>query len=173
MAERERVAPDHGLNKSLAKLANPGLLLAATKRSGESNVMTIGWGVVGIIWGKPIFTVLVRPSRYTIEFIKDSGAFTVNVPTDGMRRWVTVCGTRSGRDLDKFGEFDISTSPASTVPSIAIDDCPMVYECKIVHANHVIPANLDTEIEAGSYGGQDYHEMFYGEILGAFATPDY
>ncbi|GAG03898.1 unnamed protein product, partial [marine sediment metagenome] len=95
--ERVRVDYDHRLSKTLALLANPGLLLASTKRSGASNVMTIGWGSVGIIWGKPLFVVLVRPSRYTYGFIHDSGVFTVNVPTEEMREWVNLCGTRSGR----------------------------------------------------------------------------
>lgn len=171
--KRERIPHDHQLNKTLALMANPGLLLASTKRSGQSNVMTIGWGTVGIIWGKPIFIVLVRPSRYTYEFIEDSGAFTVNVPTEAMRRWVSVCGSRSGRDIDKFAAYDMGTTPGQTVPAITIDACPMVYECKVVHVNDLVPENLAAEIEAGSYGGADYHRLYYGEILGAYAAESY
>ena len=66
--ERSSVSYDYKLNKTLALLANPGLLLAATKRSGKSNVMTIGWGTVGIIWGKPIFTVLAFHLRVHRRF---------------------------------------------------------------------------------------------------------
>ena len=91
------------------RLDDGGLLLAATKRSGESNVMTIGWGTVGVVWGLPMFTVLVRPSRFTYQFIEDAGEFTVNVPSPDMRAFVDFCGTRSGRDVNKFAEFDTAS----------------------------------------------------------------
>ena len=171
--ERLQVAYDHRLTKTLGLLTNPGLLLASTKRSGESNVMTIGWASIGIVWAKPVFVVMVRPSRYTYEFIEDSGLFTVNVPAPELRTWVGVCGTRSGRELDKFAEYGITTTKGSLVACTTIDACPMVYECRVVHQNDVLPANLDPTIEARSYGGSDYHRLFYGEIVGAFAAESY
>lgn len=171
--ERRRVLYTHKLDKTLSLLSNPGLLLAATKRSGESNVMTIGWGTVGIIWGRPCFVVLVRPSRYTYEFIEDSGLFTVNVPTEELRKWVGVCGSRSGRQVDKFGAYGMTTSPGQFVQAVTIDACPMVYECRVVHHNDVIPAHLERGIEIASYGGSDYHRLYYGEILGAFVAQTY
>jgi flavin reductase (DIM6/NTAB) family NADH-FMN oxidoreductase RutF len=171
--ERKPVSFDDRLSKTLALLRNPGLLLASTKRSGDSNVMTIGWGTVGIIWGRPTFVVLVRPSRYTYEFIEDSGAFTVNVPTEDMRQWVSVCGTRSGRNLDKFAAYNMTVSPGQVVDAVTIDAAPMVYECKVVHSNDVVPANLSSEVEARSYGGHDYHRVYFGEILGAYAADTY
>jgi len=171
--ERIPVAYDYQLNKTLARLTNPGLLLAATKPSGQSNVMTIGWGTVGIIWGRPIFIVLVRPSRYTYEFIEDSGAFTVNVPTEEMRPWVGFCGSRSGREVDKFAAYQMTISQGQQVAAVTIDACPMVYECKVVHHNDVIPAHLDREVELGAYKGSNYHRLYYGQILGAYAAQDY
>ena len=71
--ERHEVPFTYQYERTMELLARPGLLLAATKRSGASNVMTIGWGTLGIIWGRKIFVVLVRPSRYTYQFIEDSG----------------------------------------------------------------------------------------------------
>ncbi len=171
--ERVPVPYDYQLNKTLARLANPGLLLAATKPNGASNVMTIGWGTVGIIWGRPIFIVLVRPSRYTYEFIEASGAFTVNVPSEDLRQWVGFCGSHSGRDVDKFAAFKITTTPGQRVAAVTIDPCPMVYECKVVHHNDVIPAHLDPEVELGAYKGSNYHRLYYGQILGTYAAQDY
>ena len=171
--QRKSVAYDHKLNKTLAVLSDPGLLLASTKRSGGSNVMTIGWGTVGIIWGKPIFVVLVRPSRYTYQFIEDSKTFTVNVPAEEMREWVAVCGSLSGRDMDKFAEYDMAFTAGQTVGAVTIDACPMVYECRVVHHNDVIPPHLSPEIEASYYGGANYHRVYFGEILGAYADASY
>ncbi|NLG28615.1 MAG: flavin reductase family protein [Chloroflexi bacterium] len=171
--KRISVPFDHRLTKTLALLQDPGLLLAAAKRSGEANAMAIGWATVGIIWGKPIFVAMVRPSRYTYEFIEDSKAFTVNVPSSDQRKWVEVCGTNSGRDMDKFGELHIAVSPALTVNSITLDACPMVYECRVLHYNDIVPTQLDAETDSSAYQGSNYHRLYYGEILGAFASEDY
>jgi len=170
---RQKVGFDYGLNKMLAKLAHPGLLLASTRATGESNAMTIGWGSIGIMWGLPIYTVLVRPSRYTYELIEDSGEFTVNVPSEDMRRWVMVCGTKSGRDVDKIGGYDVAVSPGNDVQTITIDESPLVYECRVVHHNDVIPAQLAPEIDVSAYSSGDYHRLYYGQILGTYADPSW
>ena len=161
------------LDHTLEVLARPGLLLTATKSTGESNVMTIGWGSVGIVWGKPVFTVLVRPSRYTYQFIEESGEFAVNVPTIDMARYVMIAGTRSGRDGDKIRGYGMTATPGETVGAVTLDASPMVYECKVVHHNDVIPANLSAEIEGRAYRGKDYHRLYFGEITGAFAFTNY
>ena len=54
--------------------------LLTTKADGQVNTMTIGWGQIGVIWSKPVFTVLVRESRHTKGLLDKSGEFTVNVP---------------------------------------------------------------------------------------------
>ena len=165
---RVQVPYDHKLDETLALLRNPGLLLASTKADGKSNVMTIGWGTVGVIWGLDIFVVMVRPSRYTYEFIEESGVFTVNVPSPELREFCRIAGSRSGRDMDKFAEFKLSTTPGRNVPAVTIDACPLAYECQVVHHNDVIPANLSPDVEAKSYRGHDYHRIYYGQIMGVW-----
>jgi flavin reductase (DIM6/NTAB) family NADH-FMN oxidoreductase RutF len=171
--QRESVPYDHQLNKVLSTLPNPGLLLAATNKAGRSNAMVVGWGTIGIIWGEPMFMALVRPSRFTYALIDETGEFTVNVPTPEMRRWVGICGSRSGRDMDKFGEFGMTVTPGQHVSAVTIDACPMVYECRSLYHNDLIPANLQAAAETRFYGGQDYHRLFFGQILGTYAAPDY
>ena len=61
-----------------------GLLLGSYDSVGKANIMTIGWGAVGSVWGLPMWVVLVRPSRYTYHCIEHSKSFTVNVPTAAM-----------------------------------------------------------------------------------------
>jgi flavin reductase (DIM6/NTAB) family NADH-FMN oxidoreductase RutF len=116
---------------------------------------------------------MVRPSRYTYEFIEETGVFCVNVPSEAMSDWVMVCGTRSGRDLDKFGDYDMGTTPGEHVDAPVIDDCPMVYECRVVHTNDLVPATLDPQYDSQSYPEGDYHRFYYGEILGAYASENY
>ena len=168
--ERKPVAFNYNLTEMTTLLNDPGFLLVSTNKNGVSNVMTISWGMIGIIWGRPIFQVLVRPSRYTYQFIEDSKVFTVNVPPPEYKRIVALCGSRSGRDIDKFKEYQIAVSPAHTVPSVTIDACPVVWECRVVHYNDVIPGQLDSAVEADCYGGTNYHRIYFGEIKGTYAA---
>ena len=161
----------HSLPDVLAALRNPGLLLAATRPTGESNAMIIGWGSVGVLWGRPAWTVMVRPSRYTYEFIEESGVFTVNVPpAQGLEEFVRVCGTQSGRDVDKFGLFQVAASMGETVPAVTIDACPLVYECRVLHHVDLVPTHLDPAVDARAYPQGDYHRFYHAEITGVFAN---
>ena len=166
MAPRE-VPYTYQLDRTLEMLASGGLLLASTREDGASNVMTIGWASVGVIWGVPVMVVLVRPSRYTYRFIEASRLFTVNVPTQAMRPYVNICGTKSGRDVDKLAGVPISMG--QRVDAVVLKECPLVYECKVVHTNDVIPENLVPDVERRAYAHGDYHRLFYGQIVGTFA----
>jgi len=160
------------LQETLALLADPGLLLVAAGKDGPPNAMTIGWGTVGVIWGKRIFTVLVRPSRYSYKLMEQSDSFTVCVPSEAQYDAVDFCGTRSGRDYDKFQECGLEVLPSLRVSAPGIAGCPVVYECQVVHTNEVIPANLAAEVRASAYAAGDFHRIYYGEILAVRALPD-
>lgn len=144
-----------------------GLLLVSGDAK-NSNVMAIGWGTAGIIWGKPIFIVLVRPSRYTFGFIEKQGEFTVNVPGLDMEEIVTFCGTASGRNCNKFKEKNLTLLSAKKVASPIIKQCKIFYECRVVHRNNVISAELAPDLPSEFYPEGDYHRVYFGEILAVY-----
>ena len=77
-------------------------ILLTTKADDKVNTMTIGWGTVGVVWGKPVFQVLVRESRHTKQMLEANGEFTVNVPMGSIDgKILGYCGTKSGREMDK------------------------------------------------------------------------
>ena len=153
-------------------LTSDGLLLGAYDAQGKPNVMTIGWAAAGSIWGMPMWTVLVRPSRYTYGCIERGACFTVNVPTKAMRETCLLCGTKSGRDVDKFAECGLTAENAETVHAPLVAECPVVYECSVVHAHDVLPDALADEIRRDAYPQGDFHRVYYGRILAAAAEPD-
>lgn len=160
------------VSEMLDVLGSPGLLLVSADAAGKPNAMTIGWGTIGIIWGKPIYCVLVRPSRFTFSLIEETNDFTVNVPYRDMGDIVEYCGTVSGRDYDKFVEKGLTATPGRRVKSPIIEECAIHYECKVVHKNKVIPAELTQEIRDKSYPGGDFHTVYFGEIVAAYADGD-
>ena len=153
-------------------LTSRGLLLGSYDAKGKPNLMTIGWGTLGSIWSKPIWIVLVRPSRYTYECIEHSGGFTVNVPPKSMAGVCETCGTRSGRSTDKFAACGLTAEKAITVNAPTVAECPIVYECEVVHTSDVLEPRLSREIIASAYKGGDFHSVYWGEILAARIARD-
>ena len=140
------------------------------KDKDKLNTMTIGWGNVGVVWGLPIFTVLVRHSRYTHEIIENTDQFTVSVPFGNkMKRETDYCGTKSGRDLNKFEELDLELIEGIKLDTPFIKGNDVHYECEIVYKQDMDPDLLiNDEIKEKYYPQGDYHTIYYGKIIGAY-----
>jgi flavin reductase (DIM6/NTAB) family NADH-FMN oxidoreductase RutF len=171
MAKTEAGALDYA-PQTLAALSNPGLLLVSIDAHGRPNVMTIGWGALGIFWRRPIFIAPVRHSRYTYGCIEHTGDFTVNVLPRELARLAEFCGSRSGRDCDKFAEAPLTAAGALRVKSPIIQECVLHYECKVVHRNDLAPEAMDEGMLDALYGSGDYHRFFFGEIVALRAEDD-
>jgi flavin reductase (DIM6/NTAB) family NADH-FMN oxidoreductase RutF len=169
---KERIEYTEFFREVMEVLSSRGLLLGTYDAAGKPNIMTIGWGTVGHVWGKPVWVVLVRPSRHTFEGIEKSGCFTVNVPPPGRAPACELAGTRSGRDLDKFEALGLAVERTLVVKAPAVTQCPIIYECKVVHANDIDPQRLTRDILQSAYPAGDFHRVYWGEIVAARAEKD-
>jgi flavin reductase (DIM6/NTAB) family NADH-FMN oxidoreductase RutF len=146
-------------------LEGGGLLLTSVGSDGQNNVMTIGWGLVGRLWSKPVFMVAVRPTRHTFKLLEETNEFTVNVPSDDMDETVAYCGKVSGRDHDKIQERGLTLLSGKNVVSSMIESCVAHYECKVIGKSMVVPELLSSDVLGTSYTSGDYHTLYYGLIL--------
>lgn len=151
---------------------DPGLLLVSVDSAGKPNAMAIGWGAVGPIWNMPTFTAIVRPSRYTHGLIKKTMNFTVNVPGRGLDRAVSLCGTKSGRDVDKFAKAHLTPVKARSTKSPIIKECVAHFECAVVCQLDMTRKSIEARIKR-NYKSRNYHTLFIGRILHAYADPNY
>lgn len=158
---------------ALPALRSPGLLLVSACEGGRPNVMTIGWGLIGTLWGLPTFAVFVRPSRYTHHVLERAGDFTVNLPAKGMEEVVSTCGTVSGREVDKFRETGLKPVPSRRVRSPIIGQCIAHLECSILYRTSIDEGGVPASIKRLAYPRGDYHDVYFGEILEAYADEDY
>lgn len=158
--------------ETMRRMREDGLLLVTAGGDGKPNVMTIGWGTIGSIWARPIFLVLVRPPRYTHTRLEEAADFTVNVPPPELAAAVSHCGTVSGRDHDKFGEMHLTAVPSRQVRPPIIGECLVHYECRTVHRNDVRPETLAQAVLEDSYPQGDFHRIYFGEIVAAYAEED-
>lgn len=156
-----------------AKEALDGLTKGAflnVTHEGQDNTMTIGWGSIGFIWRKPIIMVMVRYSRHTYQMLQGAEEFTVSIPFgDQFKQQLAFCGSQSGRDTDKIQGCKLTTTLAHKVSAPLISGCNLHYECKVVYKQTMEPGTLDPELNNKFYKNNDYHVIFYGEILGTYA----
>ncbi len=166
---KQEIAYDDYFQQVNKILGSGGLLLGAGAPDKPTNAMTIGWGSLGVTWGKPTWTVLVRPSRFTYQLIEESGDFTVNVPSPDLADAVTYLGTKSGRDEDKLAKLGLAIVPAQKVTSGIIAPCPINYECKIIGSSDILPQMLSDTVKSEYYPQGDYHRVYVGLVLAAYA----
>ena len=155
--------------ETMERMCDDGLLLVTKGKDNKANIMTIGWGTIGSIWSRPIFIVLVRPSRYTYSRLEAVDEFTVNVPSKELAKAALHCGTVSGRDHDKFREMNLTETASKKVQVPIIEECHINYECRTLHKNDLIPEMLDEVVKKQAYPEDDFHRVYFGEILATYA----
>jgi len=153
------------IEETVKAFAEGRVLLASCGKKGLPNVMAIGGGTLGIIWKKPLFVVLVRPSRHTYRLIEETGEFTVNIAPPELKELVTYCGTVSGRDHDKFKEKGLTAIPSGRVKAPIIKECILHFECQVVYKNDLIQSELEKSIIPLFYPEGDFHRFYFGEIV--------
>ena len=99
-------------------------------------------------------------------------AVGVNVLPAAFAGAIQHCGTASGRAGDKFAHTRLTSVAAQKVRVPVIEQGVVHYECRVVHTNEVIPANLAADIKASAYADGDFHRVYFGEVLAAYAAPD-
>lgn len=131
------------------------------------NTMTASWGGMGILWNRNVCFCVVRPSRYTYNFMEETGSFTLSFFEEKYRKALSFCGSKSGRDVDKIAATGL-TPLESKLGSVYFQEARLVMECKKLYYQDLEPGNfLDPSIEK-NYNGKDYHRLYVGEIMGCY-----
>lgn len=164
--------------KEIMETLPKGVLLT-TKAGDKVNTMTIGWGMLGMEWGKPIFVTVVRESRFTKELLLQNPEFTINMPIGEYdKQIIGVCGSKSGRDMDKVKELNLTLEDSEVISVPGIKELPLTLECKVVYKQVQDVALMPEEYRESFYpqttpsddpmANRDYHIAFYGEIVNAY-----
>ena len=127
------------------------------------NAMTISWGSLGTLWGKPIATTYVRESRYTREFMDNNDYFTVSFYPDEYKNVLTVMGAKSGRDMDKMN--DSGLTPEALDQGVTFKEAEITLVCKKLSKQLIEPENMPEDVKDMFYGDEDWHYMYIGEVV--------
>lgn len=158
----EKIDPK-SLDQNVFSLIGEQWMLITAGTGEKCNTMTASWGGLGVLWGKPVATVYIRPQRYTLEFVEREERFTLAFFGEEYRKALALCGAKSGRDIDKVKECGFTVETADGAPYFAQADLVLV--CRKAYWQDMDPTHfLDGEIDGKWYPEKDYHRIFIGEI---------
>ena len=142
------------------------LLTAGTPE--DFNMMTVSWGSIGCMWNKPFAQIVVRPQRYTFEFMEKSDSFTLCSFSEQYRPALQLLGSKSGRHGDKLSLTDLTVKKSSIVSAPAYKEASLILECRKIYYQNFDPKGFLDESIQDNYPINDYHRIYYGEIVAAF-----
>jgi len=149
------------------------LLTSGDFAQGTFNAMTVGWGSLGVMWGRPFVQVVVRPVRYTYEFMERYDTFTVCAFSKECAEALELLGSKSGRESDKIAEAGLHPIASMKVAAPSYAEAELILECRKLYWDDIDKAHfLDVGIEE-KYPRKDYHRIYYGEILAVLGERRY
>ena len=140
-------------------MAFPGFpIVLVCVRDNIITVAAVSFFSFGSKQGKPPMVMVgIVPSRYTFELLKETDNYSINIPTRELLEAIKICGSKSGRDVNKFDAAGLTPQKAQKISSYLIEECPVNLECHVVH-------KVDL---------QGSHVWFIGEIVAAHQEDGY
>lgn len=140
------------------------MLVAATDKSGKTNAMTASWGGMGVLWGKKVAFVFIRPQRYTKRFVDEAAKFTLSFFDDSYKKMLGYMGKVSGKDEDKIAKsgltvMDRNGAPVFKEASLTLV-CRKMYRDTLKEENFIDKSNIEKW-----YPQKDYHDVYVAEIV--------
>jgi len=136
-----------------------------TAGDGENcNTMTASWGGVGVLWQAPVATCYIRPQRYTKKFMDEQDYFTLTFFGEEYREALKLCGTKSGRDVDKVKECGFTVKTAECGAPY-FEQAELVIVCRKRYVQDFDPNAIPDDVKEKQYPNEDYHTMYIGEIV--------
>ena len=145
------------------KLIGKDWMLITAEKDGKVNTMTASWGGFGVMWAKNVAFIVIRPQRYTKEFIDNADTFSLTFLDNSHRSTLSYLGTKSGRDEDKIANSNLTVVHTDDVPYF--EEATTVILCKKLYGQVFKPECFITQ-EANEkwYPDRDYHTLYIAEI---------
>lgn len=144
------------------QIGNEYMLITA-KKDDKINTMTASWGGLGVMWNKNVAYIVVRPQRYTREFIDYSDSFSLCFFNGEIKDKLAYLGTVSGRDEDKISKSELTPVCDNDIPYF--EEANYVLFCKKMFSTEFKEENfIDKELINKNYPNRDYHTLYIAEI---------
>lgn len=158
------------IQENLIKLIGKDWMLISAGDKDNYNTMTASWGFMGYFSNKPTAVILVRPERYTTEFIESKERFTLSFFAENYRKALSLLGTKSGRDGDKIGETGLNvTFTENGNPTFS--EARIVMECRKLFVSDMKGNEfIDKSLIEAWYNPKkgNFHRLYMAEIEGVY-----
>ena len=161
----KKILPSEIKENAVKLIADDWGLLTAGSENGW-NTMTVSWGMIGELWGKDSVAVFVRPQRYTKEFIDSNDYFSLCFFDDEYKDALKICGSKSGRDIDKAQATGLK--PVFADSTVYFEQAKLVIICKKIACQVMDPKGFVDESVNKNYAAGDYHTVYVGEIVSVY-----
>lgn len=154
------------INSNTFDMISRQWMLVTAKKDEKVNSMTASWGGLGVMWGKPVAFIVIRPQRYTKEFIDSADTLSLSFFGEEYRKVLTYMGSTSGRDEDKIAKSGLTVAYEGETPYF--EEAEMVLNVRKLYEQQMekecfIDKSL-TERWYGNVEKEGYHVLYVCEI---------
>lgn len=163
MSTFKTIKPSEVTANAFKAIGEDWMLVTAQKSNGTANTMTASWGGFGEMWGKRVVYIVIRPQRYTKEFVDEADTFSLSFLGTAHKGTFGYLGKVSGRDEDKIGKSGLTLVHQNNTPYFSEADMAMI--CKKMYKQEMMPqCFIDTSQDAKWYPNGDYHTLYIAEV---------
>lgn len=148
------------------KLIGKDWMLITAKDGERVNAMTASWGCLGVLWNKNVCVCFIRPQRHTFGLVEAEERISLAFMSEDFRDALRLCGTKSGRDLDKLAAAGLTSTEIDGVPVIAEAECVLI--CRKLYSDDLKEGRFLDRALLENYKNNDYHRIYVCEIEKAY-----
>lgn len=157
------IAPEE-IPGNVFRLVGSDWMLITAGPPPAHNTMTASWGGFGVLWGRNVCWCVIRPQRYTYGFMERNACFTLSFFDPAYRPALELCGSKSGRDIDKAAAAGLTPVEGFLPATTHFAEARLVIACRKIYTHDLDPSRfLDPSID-DNYPQRDYHRLYMGEV---------
>lgn len=162
MSEIKEISPEL-LRRNPFQMIGKDWMLVTAGNEEKVNTMTASWGGLGVMYGKNVAYIVIRPTRYTKEFIDREETFSLSFFGKGYKKILNYLGTVSGRNEDKIAKAGLTVARNEETPYF--EEADLVFVCKKLFSQILSPDGLiEDKLKNTWYPGGDHHTLYIAEI---------
>ena len=159
----KQLTPDK-IPGNIIKMLNEDWMIITAGTDEKFNMMTAGWGGIGMLYSKPVAICFINPLNYTYQFMEKNDTYTFTFYTEAYRDALLYCGSNSGRNIDKVKGSGLTpiTTPSG---SKAFSEAWLIIECRKLVGQSLNNETLFDDKVKAEWEGKQLPKMFIGEII--------
>jgi flavin reductase (DIM6/NTAB) family NADH-FMN oxidoreductase RutF len=162
MSDYNEIKPEE-FEKNPFKLLGKDWMLITAEKDGKVNTMTASWGGFGVMWDKNVAFIVIRPQRYTKEFVDSSDSFSLTFFDNSFKKQLGYLGTVSGRDQDKIGNSNLTVLHTNDTPYF--EEAKIAIFCKKLYSQeYKTECFISQELNEKWYPDIDHHTLYITEV---------